>query len=1017
MPFSAIRLAGWLSATILGGWISAPADSGNSSWLTYAWQSDDGLPNNYVTGLAQTPDGYLWVATFSRPARFDGIRFEEFFPKDFAGAANQKITALQLSRRGGLWMGTSHGQAIFLNSKSATVFAKGFPDKVVQAMVEDEDGALWIAYLSGAVCRLKDGKIASFGVQDGLPPYEEHNPNVCSLACDTQGQIWFAKSGQIGIFRQEHFETLLQLHSITAYVASARDGGIWICSDHQLIKFSVGKSPENCGTFEPKNADAEPSVLLEDHEGGVWIGTSDSGLFHYDGSHFENIPTSGDRITSLTQDREGNIWAGTGNCGLDRIRPRTVELETAETGLPSGTVESLSEDVHGVWSTTQNGLLLRCQNGVWSTISANPKWPGGRATCVTADGKGAVWIGTKEHALYRWSDGNFTRWTHADGVVGREIHALLVDRNGDLWIGEEKPDIVQRLHDGKLETFPMPADIRIIRTMTEDIAGNIWIGTSGGSLIRISKGVVTDETSRTTGQQLSIRCLRATADGSLWIGYADDGLGWLKDGRFGRISAEQGFPDDSISQIIAGDPGWLWFGGDHGIFKARQDDLEFLAAGRAAKVNYLRYGQSEGLFSLEANCGDSPGALRSQDGRLWIPMQTALAIINPNRLSGDLPPPPVLLKKVVVDDQTVASYGGVMPVRNGIDLQHPQAQLRLPPDHRRLEFEFSALSFSAPENIRFQYRLEGFDDHWIDGGTQRSASYSRLTAGKYLFRVKACNSYGIWNKKGAALAFTVAPFFWQTWWFRLAALAMFTSLTAMTVRYISSRRVRMKLKLLEQQAALDKERARIARDIHDDLGSYLTEIVMLSEFALQDGSEPEKANKHLVEALATARQGIKSLDETVWAVNPRNDTLPHLIDYIGHFALQFLQRAGIRCRVDLPDHPTELTVPAAMRHNLFLAVKETLNNVVRHSGATEVEVGIKTARDLLRITITDNGQGFGRVQNDACADGLRNMRQRMEEIGGEFNIESAPGAGTRVLLMVSIPNRRNGVYANHSFHN
>src|SRR5580658_9536451 len=161
MPFSVIRLASWLAATILGGWISAAADSSNSNWLTFPWQSDDGLPNNYVTGLAQTPDGYLWVATFSRPARFDGIRFEEFFPKDFAGAANQKITALQLSRSGGLWMGTSHGQAIFLNSKSATVFTKGLPDKVVQTMVEDGDGALWIAYPSGTVCRLKDGKVAS----------------------------------------------------------------------------------------------------------------------------------------------------------------------------------------------------------------------------------------------------------------------------------------------------------------------------------------------------------------------------------------------------------------------------------------------------------------------------------------------------------------------------------------------------------------------------------------------------------------------------------------------------------------------------------------------------------------------------------------------------------------------------------------------------------------------------------------------------------------------------------------
>jgi signal transduction histidine kinase/ligand-binding sensor domain-containing protein len=1000
-PLAVTRLVCWLLVASVSGAFAATVGPSNSNWLTRVWQSDDGLPNNEVTGLAQTPDGYVWVATYSRPARFDGNHFEEFFPRDFAGTTNQKTTALLLSRRGGLWMGTSRGQVIYVDSKGATVFTRGLPDKVVETMVEDGEGALWIAYPSGVVCRLKDGEVTPFGSQDGLPSYQDDDSNTCSLACDTLGRIWFAKNGQIGIFRDGHFQTLLQLNSNTARLAPASDGGIWICSDNQLMKYADGKSPENHGAFKPESADAEPTVLLEARDGGVWIGTSNSGLFHYDGSHFEKVPASDQRITSLMQDREGNLWVGTGSDGLDRIHPRTVELETAETGLPFPVVQSLTEDASGIWATTENGLLMRRENGGWNVISANPNWPGGKATCVAADGKGSVWIGAGERVLYCLRNNNFTAITSADGLAGRQIHALLVDRDGDLWIGEERPDVVQRLRGGKLDTFEMPSNIRIIRAMAEDAAGNIWIGSSGGSLVRIANGVVTDETAHTTGQQLSIRCLHATPDGGLWIGYADDGLGWLKDGRFARISTEQGFRDDSISQIVAGSSDWLWFGGDHGIFKVRQHELEELMAGRSLRPNYIRYSQSEGLYSLEANCGDSPGALQSRDGRLWIPMRTALAVVDPSRLSEDLQPPPVVLNRVVVDDQIVASYGGVVPVRTGIDLHNPQTGLRFPPGHRRLEFEFSALSYTAPENVRFRYRLEGFDDGWVDAGTQHTARYSRLPAGSYQFRVIACNGDGVWNETPATFDFTVTPFLWQTWWFRLAAFVAVVSSVAGIVLYASFRRLRLKLRRLEQKAALDRERARIARDIHDDLGGRLTEVELMIELARR--TSPEGLNDQMRQIVATLRQAGESLDEIVWAVNPRHDTLPRLLDYLGQYAIQFLQTAGIRCRVDFPDEPPHETVSSEVRHNLFLAVKEALNNVARHSRATEIWLRVSLAGDFLNVAIEDNGKGFDDAPRHCCADGLRNMRQHMEEIGGRFQIKSRPGAGAHVSLALPWP--------------
>jgi signal transduction histidine kinase len=265
--------------------------------------------------------------------------------------------------------------------------------------------------------------------------------------------------------------------------------------------------------------------------------------------------------------------------------------------------------------------------------------------------------------------------------------------------------------------------------------------------------------------------------------------------------------------------------------------------------------------------------------------------------------------------------------------------------------------------------------------------------------VSACNSDGVWSETGSTLAFTVAPFFWQTWWFRGAAMLAFTLAVIGIVRYVSFRRLRSKLQMLEHQAELDRERARIARDLHDDLGTRLTKIVLLSGLARRDISIPERAGEHVEKISTAARQVIKSLDEAVWSVNPRNDNLPHLISYVGQFAVEFLQTADIRCRADLPEHPPRHGVPAKTRHNLFLAVKEALNNIVRHSNAKEVRLHVAADEEILRVTLEDDGQGIGKLEHNGCADGLQNMRKRMEEIGGEFKFESTPGNGTRISFV------------------
>jgi len=982
---------------------AATATARGSAWFARPWQSNDGLPNDSITGLAHTPDGYLWITTPVGLARFDGVHFEEYSHTNYIAEPNRGVIALVRSGPNTLWLAMDRGPIVRLNAGTAKVFSatNGLPDRTVQRMIDDGDGGIWASYRNGTIYRINHDKIISFGRAEGVP-----RATAFALTMDSKGRLWMAEERQLFLLRDSRFEKILEMSDPITCLAPARASGIWLCAGLHLFKYDGENSPKDFGAFEVEQSGATPTVVLEDSGGGVWIGTSYSGLMRFDGSSFQSISTSHRGITSLLEDREGSIWAGTIAGGLNRIRQRVIELEGEETGLPLEAVQSISEGKDDtLWAATHNGLLVKRTNGEWSGIPI----PGGGVSCVAADPNGGVWVGTANRQLYHWQDGHLETWSKDEGLEGSNLHCLLVSSTGDLWIGGP-PDVIQRIRDGKRDKFKLSADSGAVRAIAEDPAGNIWIGSAHGELLRLNGDTLKDETALVSAEPMSIRYLYAAPDRNLWIGFAGYGLGLLREGHLFRITTEQGLYDNYISQIISDDRGWLWCAGDHGIFRVRQRDVEDLANGKLSRVQSIHYGQGDGLPSLQAALGVSPGALRSRDGHLWIPMRTALAVVDPTQLHEDKVEPPVLLTRVMMDGQPAAWYGNVLPIpksggRKILDLQDSQIAMKLPPQHRRLKFEFTALSFKSTDNVHFRYWLENFEDGWTEAETQREAEYSRLPAGNYCFHVAACNSDGVWNNTGAALSFTVLPFFWQTWWFRTIAVTAFTAIAVAVGRYISLRRLRLKLQALEQQTALEKERTRIARDIHDDVGAGLSEITLLSELALRDQVEPKKAGEHVRQISLSARHVTDALDEIVWAVNPGNDTLPHLVSYLGQFTMQFLQMANVRCRLDLPDQPPKRTLSADVRHNLFLASKEALNNIVRHAQATEASLRMTATDKSLKMIIEDNGRGFEKAPEGPGHDGLRNLRQRMREIGGECRIESNPGRGTRIEFSYPWPEK------------
>ena len=973
-----------------------------SSWSTRVWQASDGLTDSRVTGIAQTPDGYIWVATLGRLVRFNGAEFEAFSLATVPGITGHGPRVMFAGAKGDLWFQAQREKVIRVGSDSAQVFdlASGKPEGGLAEFAEDGDGIVWLTFQTHVV-RVEGNRLRPLQLPVGL-----NEGGRASLASDAHGRVWCSLGGRIGILRAGQFVPRCELDASEVLLGVGRHNGVWACAGSRVLRLREDAPP---AAFADLPFGVRPLAIMEGRTGTLWIGTAAHGLFRCDGRNVESVVTSHLRVGSLLEDREGNIWAGTFGGGLNRLRPRALQLIGPRSGPPFEAVHSVCQDGEGrTWAVVGSGGLVRSEGKTWRALPAGDVWPE-TATCVGADRQARLWVGTSEQGLREINlrEEHARTWSQADGLPSNSIRALLVASDDSLWFATDSPARLCHLSRGAIRTLANKLPVRTIRAITQDAQGEIWIGTSDGRLLKVVGNSVVSNPLVSAANSYSVRCLHTTPEGSLWIGYADHGIGWLKNGRYARLTTAEGLPDNTISQIVSDVSGALWAASNRGLFRMALPEAVAVAEGRKAKVLSTLFGREEGLPNPQVHCENAPAVCQSSDGRILFSTSLGLLALNPENVRSNPLPPPVVLEKVTLDDQLVALRDSRFPLRRSVapgllELGTPGGMLHLPPEHRRLVFDFTALSFSAADNVRFRYRLDGFDDAWMEPGRERAARYPRLPAGHYTFRVIASNDAGVWNETGATLGLAVSPFFWQTWWFRIGSLCAFTATLVAGVRFVSFQRLRAKLQQAEQQAALHEERTRIARDIHDDLGGSLTHIKLLSEIAVQDPQTPDQTKAHMRQITGATRQMLRSLDETIWTINPRNDTLPHLISYVGQHAVEFLRAAGIRCQVDLPDNPPEIPVPSDVRHHTFLVVKEALTNVVRHSAARSVRLQAICEKDVLRLVLEDDGCGFERVADDTLSDGIRNMRQRMSTVGGTFRLESREGNGTRIEFAVPV---------------
>jgi len=1053
MPFSSSLRADRASrkrlalAGLLGLWfLTAGLDlrAGTPHFLVDAWDRENGLPSSSVTSLAQTPEGYMWIGTYNGLVRFDGERFVSFDPFNTPELLHERVRYLFTDAHGTLWINTFDGsmttwrngvftletnwpggladlltvrsnRVVFVVNGSLLERMGGAdePSRWQETKLtggisgrmagEDANGDIWYVTSNRRLGRVRGGQSE---VPDSFPGLRGRR--VRCLATDPAGRLWVGTDAGLASWTGSRFQNETPGNPgrlSVSFLAFNPRGECWVFANGRLRlcreRAWVAEADEWRDLPKPY-ADTLSAHL--DRSGNLWFCHFGRGLLCAGTNGSPEAITSadglpGNRILCWLQDHEGNVWVGADRGGLARLRERQFQVINPGDDAASKVAMSVCEDAGGaVWIGTLGGGLTRWQDGVVTNYPLTTMDNAGFVFSVYPDREaGCLWLSADNEDLCRFENGQLSR--PAWSLHG--VKTMLRDRRGWLWIGMR--DGLDRYADGRVEHLGAKENFQRgdVRALAEDSQGNIWVGTGGGELYQFgvsnTPAVMYRAPDRWGNQP--IWSLYAEHE-TLWIGTFRGGLLRFRNGQFIRYSTKQGLPNDVVCQILPDWRGNLWLGTYDGIFRAARTELNAFARTGTNSISWVAYGRLAGLPSLECSGGYQPSGWQGTDGRLWFSTLKGVVSVQPNQLSNDPRVPPLLIEEVLVDGKPA----DLPATQAGVAAPRPLSVVIGPGKHY-VEFHYTGLSFTAPEQVRFRYRLRGLDDHWVEAGTRRFAPYTFLRPGDYHFEVMACNNEGHWNPVAGTLNLRIQPHVWETWWFFLAWGLLLAGGIALAARAAGSRKFQRQMARLQQQQAVERDRARIARDIHDDLGTGLTQIGLLTE--LTRHAPPEALGGRLDQISATARELTGAMDEIVWAVNPQNDTLDCLAIYLCKFVQEYLSVAGLRCRLDVPVQLPARPLTAETRHNLFLAVKETLNNIVKHARATEVGLKLIPSPTGFTLLIQDNGRGFpapggaapgnGRI---AGGNGLTNLQKRLAFIGGRAVVNSPPGQGVLVELTV-----------------
>ncbi len=942
------------------------------------------MPHDNIFAIRQTSSGYLWLATAEGLLRFDGIRFKVFDKSNTKEITSQTMSALFEDSKKNLWIGTSGGGLLRYKDEKFEAFTseKALVNQI-WSIYEDKKGNVWIGTDGGGLVCFKDGKFKVYTTREGL----SHN-SIFSVFEDSKETLWVGTREGINLIRNDKilpFMTAKGLFKQTVRtIAEDNQGNILLGTKEGLSIISN----DNITTYTEKEGLRNNRIwcVISDSHGTIWLGTDGGGLARFRDGVLTTLTQkdglSSDLILSLCEDSDGSLWIGTQVGGLNRLKDSKFTSFTTKHGLSDDIVWSIYEDSRGsLWIGTDSGGLNKYEAGKFSHFTTENGLSSNRIFSLWESRIGDLWIGTHSGGLNHYRNGKFHVYKKEDGLVSGNVMSLYQDKADNLWIGTSEG--LTRYYDGKFVTFTTKDGLSNdrIRPILETRDG-LWIGTRNG-LNLYKNGKFTTFGLKDGLSDVFIVSLYQDLRENLWIGTTNGGLNRYKDGKFTSFTSRDGLFNDLVYQILEDGQENLWMSCNKGIFSVSINELENFAAGKISSIHSIAYGVDDGMKSAECNGGPQPAGWKTRDGRLWFPTTKGVVMIDPANLKINKEPPLVMIEEIVFDDKSRSEVAGKL-----------KQIIKLPPGKGRLEFQYTGLSFLAPSKVKFKYQLDGFDDDWIDAGTRRVAYYTNIPPGRYRFHVTACNKDGVWNKDGVSLALYLQPHFYQTGWFYSLCTLFVVFIGWLIHRYRVSRVIE-----------LERVRTRIATDLHDDIGSGLSQIAILSEVT---GRRIDQADLQAVQEwkniAGVSRELVDSMSDIVWAVNPAKDRFGDLIQRMRRFVSDVLMARGIIFQFESDMTESQRKVPPDVKRHVFLIFKEAINNMVRHSNCSSAEISLKIEGNFLVMKIHDNGKGFDLLET-THGHGLRNMRQRTAEMNGSLNVQSSSGHGTTIALHVPLSRR------------
>ena len=966
------------------------------NYVVTQYSLNEGLPQSSVNDIIQTKDGYIWLATFGGLVRFDGQSFTVFNKSNTKKLHSERILELYEDKKGRIWIFPEGDEGIiqwFKGGETETFTFAGTGETRIE-LNEDNRGVLWASAYKKTF-RLKGNSFVEID--------EINNKDAANKAIKGKDGVWFAYDFRIiktlgdsviiiqegtGNPSEEYIEVQeFPKNSGNLFIGTINAGMIYqYDSNREVFNTKNGLYDDQFIRFE--KFDDESLIINLPGIISIW-----------DGIGFNAINPVLDQpdisYRSILEDNEGNYWFGTDGDGLFKFRPSPITMIDKDQGLENEKMLSMTLLNNGkaLFSTNCGEIfewdgVSAQRSTIHSFMESECNWT------VFQDSKDRIWIGSLGVVYGTSLVEPVKTFENELALGGINVFGIMEDSNGSIWILS-----ANGLYEYNGNTFNNYSTkdglySNDVRTLVEDKKGVLWIGTKSG-LNRLSNGnvkkVKLNEVSNSSQtNQPAVRAIYEDSEGYVWIGTYGNGLFRIKGRQVLNITKDDGLFDDIISHIIEDDNGNFWMGSNRGISRVKRDELDDYLDGKIESFTISSFGSNDGMNSAETNGGFQPSTFTDNEGKIYFPTVSGVAIVDPNKIISNSVPPPVYIELLRTEDSVIEKNETVI----------------LSYDTAFLEINYTGINFTDSKGLKFKYKMIGLDDDWIEVGNIRSALYSKIPPGEYTFQVSARNSDGIWNEKGASVMVSVIPPFWQTIWFLsilvVCLLAIGPAIYYYRIRHLKTENNRQKKfteQLIESQ---ENERRRIASELHDGLGQQILVIKNRLELTKLNIIDDPQTIDQLNEIQHNADRSIEDVRNISHNLRPVLLEKFGLTDAVLNLCDQLEKSTSLAWSYHVDD--IDDVFPKNKEINFYRILQEGANNILKHAESKQPSIRVNRTKSHVNLIIYDDGKGYeaSMVSKTGMGLGLIGIKERVETLSGQIKVVSKKGEGTTIKIQIPI---------------